>query len=79
MEKRTNNLFFIFDIGYYSAEISAMLQIVDDNVLFKGKRTGFILDKQISEIGVSCRLEDNKCCTYILLEKTDHQKNQVKV
>lgn len=63
---KNNNLNFFFDIGYKNAETSAMLQLVDDNKLFKGKRREYLLDENAKEIGIANKLEGRKNCAYLL-------------
>jgi len=65
-EMKTNNLKFHFDIGYNDVETSAVLQLIDDNKLFKGKRREYILDQSALQVGISNAVEGKKNCTYIV-------------
>jgi len=65
---------FHFDIGYLDAETSAVLQLVDDNIGFKGSRRTNILNPEARQIGISNMVIGKKNCTYVLLAK-DELKN----
>ncbi len=57
---------FHFDIGYLNAEISAILQLVDDNTGFGGSRRKNILNPEVKQVGISNKLNGKKNCTYML-------------
>ena len=64
---KTNNLNFLFDIGYNDVETCAMLMLIDDNKMFKGKRRDYLLDPKAKEIGICNKLDCRKNCAYILV------------
>ena len=64
-ELRVNKTSFHFDIGYLNAEISAMIQLVDDNTAFKGVRRKNILNEDAIEIGISNLSDGMKNCVYV--------------
>lgn len=76
-EKKANlaehytNYQFHFDIGSPDAEISAIMQIVDDNHTFKGSRRENILSKTANLVGISSHKSGKKNCTYILFAKSN--------
>ncbi len=64
---QNNNIYFHFDIGYNDFETSAMLQLVDDNVFFKGKRRHHLLGEKTLEVGITNGVEGRKNCGYVVL------------
>lgn len=67
------NFQFHFDIGYIDAEISAVLQIVDDNQTFNGARRNSILNKDLHHVGISNQKNGKKNCVYVLFaNKSDN-------
>jgi hypothetical protein len=65
-ELKTNNLLFQFDVGFIDPEISVFLQLVDDNVFFKGKRRKNLLREDITECGITNFFMDKKNCAYLI-------------
>ena len=62
---------FHFDIGYLNAEISAIIQLVDDNTAFKGVRRKNILNEDTVQVGISNISDGMKNCTYVFFLKTN--------
>ena len=76
LELKTNNISFHFDVGYADAETTAVLQLIDDNVFFKGKRRQHILGEKHLEIGITNMIDGRKNCCYItLLHNNMDRKN----
>jgi len=63
---------FHFDIGYLNAEISAIIQLVDDNTAFKGLRRKNILNEDALQVGITNLSDGLKNCTYIFFLKTQN-------
>jgi len=60
---------FTYDITYKDAEITTIMQIVDDNYGNKNRRKN-LLNKEIKYIGINCKeLNDGQYAVYILLAK----------
>ncbi len=68
-ELGVNKVAFHFEIGYISAEISALIQLVDDNNAFKGIRRKNILNEDAVQVGITNRVDGYKNCTYLLFLK----------
>jgi len=65
MAERYNSYRFHFDVGAINSEVSAIIQIVDDNKSFKGNRRENILNESITSVGISnfiCK----RNCVYLL-------------
>jgi len=60
---------FQFDIGSCDPEISAIMQIVDDNNTFKGSRRANILSRNASLVGISSHKMGKKNCVYMLFAR----------
>jgi len=54
---------FHFDIGTFDAEISLILQLVDDNT-FNGIRRSNLLNEKFKYIGITHKKSDTICCSY---------------
>jgi len=61
---------FQFDIGWTDPEVSAIMQIVDDNNAFKGSRRENILNKAFSLVGITNQKKGKKNCVYLLFAKS---------
>lgn len=66
-ELKTNNISFHFDIGYNDVETNAILQLIDDNIFFNGKRRINLLSEHTLEIGITNKVEGRKNCCYVAI------------
>jgi hypothetical protein len=61
-----SNFSFHFDIGTSLADVSAVLQLVDDNVGFNGIRRKNIISESHKYVGVGFNKDKTKYCFYFL-------------
>ncbi len=74
-EKKVNlaehylNYQFQYDIGLLDPIVSAVMQVVDDNPIFNGKRRANILNRNLTNIGIMSRKCGKKNCVYMLFAR----------
>jgi len=66
LKDKYSNFSFHFDMGTSIPEVSAVLQLVDDNVGFAGLRRRNILSETNKYVGVGYAKEKTKYCFYFL-------------
>jgi hypothetical protein len=64
--QKYKNYHFYFDIGFDDPEVSCVLQLVDDNLFFRGVRRETILNDELGYVGISSFKTGNKNCVYLL-------------
>jgi len=66
LSDRFNQFSFHYDMGTSIPEVSAVLQLVDDNIGFSGLRRKNILSSDFKYVGVGFNKEKTKYCFYFL-------------
>ena len=74
-ELKNNNVSFHFDVGYVDAETSAVMQLIDDNIFFKGKRRQHLLGEKVYEVGITNMTDGKKNCYYMTFLHSNDRKN----
>jgi len=69
LRDKYSNFSFHYDIGTSLPDVSAVLQLVDDNVGFAGLRRKNIISENHKYIGVGYNREKTKYCFYFLFAR----------